>query len=171
MVRIGLLPQWFFISGERIPRDVSALGIEAPAAEHETYTGWSALNTDGMVSGTTMRPARLPMSLPVGIGSPNRFSDFTTDYCAGFRSQLEVIAEDRGSWLGDDGQLEQFRDLRSRFIRRPTWIYLWVRGKLLSRLRCETKPPNVRPCHAWISRSGLILTFTMTQFSPPNGHN
>ena len=131
MVRIGLLPQWFFIAGERIPRDVSALGIEAPAAEHETYTGWSALNTDGMVSGTTTRPARLPMSSPVGIGSPNRFSDFTTDYCGGFLSQLKVIAEDRGSWLGDDGPLEQFRNLRSRFIRRPTWIYLWVRAKLL----------------------------------------
>ena len=120
VVRIGLLPQWFFIAGERIPRDVSALGIEAPAAEHETYTGWSALNTDGIVSGTTTRPARLPMSSPVGIGSPNRFSDFTTDYCGGFLSQLKVIAEDRGSWLGDDGPLEQFRNLRSRFIRRPT---------------------------------------------------
>jgi type 2 lantibiotic biosynthesis protein LanM len=131
VVRIGLLPHWFFIARERIPRDVSALGIEPPAAEHETYTGWSALNTDGMVTGPAMRRARLPMSLPVGIGSPNRLSDFTTDYCAGFRYQLEVIAADRGAWLRDDGRLERFRDLRSRFIRRPTWIYLWMRGQLL----------------------------------------
>ena len=131
VVRIGLLPHWFFIAGERIPRDVSALGIEPTAAEHEACTGWSALNTDGMVTGPAMRRARLPMSLPVGIGSPNRLNDFTTDYCAGFRCQLEVIAADRGSWLGDDGHLERFRDLRTRFIRRPTWIYLWMRGKLL----------------------------------------
>jgi type 2 lantibiotic biosynthesis protein LanM len=131
VVRIGLLPQWFVIAGERIPRDVSALGVEPPAAEHETYTGWSALNTDGMVTGPAIRRAPLPVSLPVGIGSLNRPSDFTADYCAGFRHQLEVIAADRGAWLGDDGRLQRFRDLRSRFIRRPTWIYQWMRGLLL----------------------------------------
>jgi type 2 lantibiotic biosynthesis protein LanM len=131
VMRIGLLPHWFFIAGERVPRDVSALGIESPTAEHEAYTGWCALNTDGMVMGRAMRRARLPMSLPVGIGNSNRLNDFRADFCAGFRFQVEVIAADKGEWLRDDGRLERFRDLRSRFIRRPTWIYLWMRSKLL----------------------------------------
>jgi type 2 lantibiotic biosynthesis protein LanM len=131
VMRIGLLPHWFFIAGERVPRDVSALGIEPPTAEREAYTGWCALNTDGMVKGRAMRRAPLPMSLPVGIGSFNRLNDFSADFCAGFRFQIEVIAADKEEWLGDDGRLERFRDLRSRFIRRPTWIYLWMRSKLL----------------------------------------
>jgi type 2 lantibiotic biosynthesis protein LanM len=131
VMRIGLLPHWFFIAGERVPRDVSALGIEAPTAEHEARTGWCALNTDGMVMGTTMRRARLPKSLPVGIGSPNRLNDFRANFCAGFRFQVELVAADKGEWLGDEGRLERFRDLRSRFIRRPTWIYMWMRSKLL----------------------------------------
>jgi type 2 lantibiotic biosynthesis protein LanM len=131
VMRIGLLPHWFFIAGERVPRDVSALGIESPTAEHEAYTGWCALNTDGMVMGRAMRRARLPMSLPVGIGNSNRLNDFRAEFCAGFRFQVEVIAADKGEWLRDDGRLERFRDLRSRFIRRPTWIYLWMRSKLL----------------------------------------
>jgi type 2 lantibiotic biosynthesis protein LanM len=131
VMRIGLLPHWFFIAGERVPRDVSALGIEPPKAEREAYTGWCALNTDGMVMGRAMRRARLPTSLPVGIGSPNRLNDFSADFCAGFRFQIEVIAADKAEWVGDDGRLERFRGLRSRFIRRPTWIYLWMRSKLL----------------------------------------
>ena len=131
VMRVGLLPHWFFVAGERIPRDVSALGIEPPTAEHEACTGWCALNTDGMVMGPAMRRARLPMSLPVGIGSPNRLNDFRADFCAGFRFQIDVIAADKGMWLGGQGWLERFRDLRSRFIRRPTWIYLWMRSKLL----------------------------------------
>ena len=89
------------------------------------------MNTDGMVMGTTMRRARLPKSLPVGIGSPNRLNDFRANFCAGFRFQVELVAADKGEWLGDEGRLERFRDLRSRFIRRPTWIYMWMRSKLL----------------------------------------
>jgi lantibiotic modifying enzyme len=130
-MRIGLLPHWFFVAGERVPRDVSALGIESPASEHVAYTGWCALNTDGMVKGPALRRARLPTSLPVGIGSQNRLDDFRADFCAGFRFQIEAIAADKEEWLGDEGRLKRFRDLRSRFIRRPTWIYLWMRSKLL----------------------------------------
>jgi class II lanthipeptide synthase len=131
VMRIGLLPHWFFVAGERIPRDLSALGIESPASAHVAYTGWCALNTDGMVRGPAMRRARLPTSLPVDIGSRNRLDDFRADFCAGFRFQIEAIAADEEEWLGDDGRLKRFRDLRSRFIRRPTWTYLWMRSKLL----------------------------------------
>jgi hypothetical protein len=62
-MRIGLLPHWFFVAGERLPRDVSALGIEPPTAEHETYTGWCALNTDGS-HGTAVTLVELPSCAP-----------------------------------------------------------------------------------------------------------
>jgi type 2 lantibiotic biosynthesis protein LanM len=132
VLRIGLLPHWFFIPGERIARDVSALGIEPSPAENETYTGWSALNTDGMVMGPATRRARLPTSLPVGVGGLNRFGEFKAEYCAGLRRQLEAIAAHRGSWLGEAGLLARFRDLRSRFVRRPTFNYLRMRSQLLT---------------------------------------
>jgi type 2 lantibiotic biosynthesis protein LanM len=127
IVRIGLLPQWHFIGGQRTPRDVSALGIQAPPLERERGAGWIALNTDGMVSGDVERAARLPTSLPVGVGSANRLTDFAEDYCDGFERQLAVIAADKAPWLADDGYLSRFRPHSSRFIRRPTWLYLWMR--------------------------------------------
>ena len=127
VVKIGLLPQWFFIGGKRTPRDVSGLGIQVPASERELGPGWIALNSDGMMSGDVERAARLPTSSPVGIGNRNRLSEFVADYCDGFACQLTAIAGAKESWLGDDGYLARFRELRSRFIRRPTWIYLWAR--------------------------------------------
>ncbi len=128
VMRIGLLPRWFFVAGERRPRDPSALGIEPPAAETETYAGWSELNTDGMAMGPATRRSRLATSLPVGIGGLNRLGDFKGDYRAGFRRQLEAIAANRAAWLNG---LERFHGLRSRFVRRPTWVYLQMRGELL----------------------------------------
>ena len=131
VARIGLLPHWFFVAGDRMARDVSALGIEAPAAENDTYKGWTGLNTDGMVVGPATRSARLATSLPVGVGSPNRLREFKSNYCAGFRSQLQSIVANRRLWLGEAGCLQRFSDLRSRFVRRPTWVYLWMRGQIL----------------------------------------
>jgi type 2 lantibiotic biosynthesis protein LanM len=126
VVRIGLLPQWYFVGGQRTPRDVSALGIQPPQSEQQQGVGWIELNTDGMVSGRVERAAHLPTSLPVGIGSHNRLSDFAEDFCDGFESQLAKISADKARWLGDSGYLARFRTYRSRFIRRETWVYQWM---------------------------------------------
>lgn len=131
VVRIGLLPHWFFIGPERIPRDFSALGIESRKSAHELSTGWLALNTDGMVTGDAAHTAAQPMSLPVGIGTLNPLSEFSRDYRAGFEWQLKGVAANKDSWLGADGYLERFRDQRCRFIRRPTWTYMKARAQLL----------------------------------------
>jgi type 2 lantibiotic biosynthesis protein LanM len=130
VINIGLLPQWYFVGRERIPRDVSALGISAPMTERVRATGWIALNTDGMASGNVESPARLPTSLPVGIGSASRLSEFAEEYCDGFACQLAAVATARPAWLSYDGYLARFRNYRSRFIRRPTWVYLWMRRQL-----------------------------------------
>ncbi|OMC48465.1 hypothetical protein A5745_08760 [Mycobacterium sp. IS-2888] len=131
VVRIGLLPHWFFVGPERMPRDFSALGIESRKSAHEKFTGWLALNTDGMVTGDAERTAAQPMSLPVGIGTLNPLNKFSRDYCAGFEGQLKVVVANKDSWLASNGYLERFRDQRCRFIRRPTWTYMKARGQLL----------------------------------------
>jgi type 2 lantibiotic biosynthesis protein LanM len=133
VLRIGMLPQWFFVQGERHPRDVSALGTAAPETDTETRHGWQALNTDGMVAGEVVRPARLSGASPVSIGTPNRLVDFGYAVCAGFVAQLGRVVDDKQSWLRDDsGFLARFDDLRSRFVRRPTWTYQWMLDQLRS---------------------------------------
>jgi type 2 lantibiotic biosynthesis protein LanM len=132
VLRIGMLPHWFFVRGERRPRDVSALGAAPPACETETHYWWQALNTDGMVAGEVLRPARLSEASPVPIGSANRLVDFGDDVCTGFVSQLVAVTVDKQAWLRADGFLARFRDLRSRFVRRPTWTYQWLLDQLQS---------------------------------------
>jgi type 2 lantibiotic biosynthesis protein LanM len=130
VVRLGLLPQWHFVGDKRTPHDVSALGIRPPRQRRRDEPGWIGLNTDGMVSGRVGRLAEVPTSSPVGIGSNNRLSDFEDDFCHGFGSQLVAIAAERRRWLAADGHLARFRRYRSRFVRRPTRVYVWVLGQL-----------------------------------------
>ena len=145
VVRIGLLPQWFS-SLENVFRATSAhWESEAPAAEHETYTGWSALNTDGMVSGTTTRPACLPMSSPVGIGSPNRFSDLLRTIAAAFFSNSRSSLKTGGRGSVTTGHWSNFAICAAgSFAGRPGSIF-GCAPNCWSWLRCETKPPNARP--------------------------
>jgi type 2 lantibiotic biosynthesis protein LanM len=76
-------------------------------------------------------PASLPLSLPVGIGSPNRLCDFTEEFCAGFEGQLLAIARARDEWTAEDGPLSRFRQLRRRHVARPTWLYRWLLDRQL----------------------------------------
>lgn len=126
VVRTGLLPQWHFAGAQRVPHDVSALGISPPSTSEQQVPGWTALNTDGMVSSLVKRAAHLPKSLPVGLGSPNRLHDFAENFCEGFETQLTGIAAEKDRWLGPTGFLARFHIFRSRFVRRATWIYLWM---------------------------------------------
>jgi type 2 lantibiotic biosynthesis protein LanM len=129
VLRLGLLPQWEFIGTQRAPRDVSALGIDPPSGPQRTGIGWIDLNTDGMRAGAIEEPANVPLSLPVGTGSPNRLRDFVEELCGGFESQLLAIAGNRDQWLADDGPLSRFRQLRRRYVPRPTWLYGWLLGR------------------------------------------
>lgn len=126
VMRLGLLPQWHFAGEKRVPQDVSALGIAPPRSLRQQVAGWQELNTDGMISGRVERAAVLPTSSPVGIGEPNRLSEFAGDFCGGFNDQLAAVASDKRRWLAAGGYLYDFRQHRSRFVRRPTWVYLWA---------------------------------------------
>ncbi|WP_161600512.1 type 2 lanthipeptide synthetase LanM [Mycolicibacterium hodleri] len=128
---LGMLPQWHVAGAERAIRDMSALGIEAPATAQRPVSGWIALNTDGMISGEVVKDARAATSLPVGVGSANRLADFVDEFCEGVAGQLRAIHAVRDEWLSVDGPLPLFRGVIRRFVRRPTWVYLWLRGRLL----------------------------------------
>jgi len=137
VLRLGLLPQWHFAGEKRIPKDVSALGIAPPTNARSYGAGWLEPGTDGMIAGRIERAAVVPTSLPVGVGSPNRLSEFAGDFCAGFASQLAAIAAEKPQWLGDSGPLAPFRGYKSRFVRRATWIYLWA-------IRQQSEPEALR---------------------------
>ncbi|MDV3002946.1 MAG: hypothetical protein N5P05_004601 (plasmid) [Chroococcopsis gigantea SAG 12.99] len=126
VIRLGLLPQWYFVGKQRILRDVSALGIQPPQSQYQQAVGWLGLNSDGMIAGEIKKPAYLPTSLPVGIGSVNRLGDFVEEFCDGFKGQLIKILEDKHQWLGDNGLLTRFEKCQRRFVPRPTWLYLWL---------------------------------------------
>ena len=126
VLRLGLLPQWYFTGEKRIPQDVSALGIAPPVRARSSGVGWLEPGTDGMIAGRIERAVDVPTSSPVGVGSPNRLVDFADDFCEGFASQLAAIAAEKTRWAGESGRLAPFRTYKSRFIRRATWIYLWA---------------------------------------------
>ena len=145
VVRLGMLPQWYFTGDKRIPQDVSALGIAPPVRARSSGVGWLEPGTDGMITGRVERVADVPTSSPVGVGSPNRLVEFADDFCDGFGSQLAAIAAERARWAGDSGHLARFRTYRSRFIRRATWTYFWAIGEQSEpeALRCEARQRQV----------------------------
>jgi type 2 lantibiotic biosynthesis protein LanM len=140
VLRSGLLPQWHLVGEGRVPRDVSALGVQSPPERMRLTRGWVDLNSDAMMAGEVERPAVLPTSLPVGIGSPNRLFAFTDHFCDGFERQLVAIADDRAAWVGPESLLVAFRPFTRRFVARPTWIYAWLQRKQIEpdALKSET---------------------------------
>ena len=157
VLRLGLLPQWEFIGTQPTPRDISALGIDPPGGPRRKAVGWIDRNTDGMRAGEIEEPAYLPLSLPVGTGSPNRFRDFVDEFCEGFEGQLLAIANSRAQWIAEDGPLSRFRLLRRRHVPRPTWLYGWLLDRQLapSALRSEV---SQRLTLETLARSYLIAS-------------
>jgi lantibiotic modifying enzyme len=89
VLRSGLLPQWLIAgAGRKLAYDISALGIQPPPPERD-QPGWLGLNSDGMLAGRSKQPSEPPTSLPVGLGQPQRLSDFVDQLCAGFAEQLQ----------------------------------------------------------------------------------
>ncbi len=128
VLRTGLLPQWLMVgAGRKRAIDISALGIQPPPVETE-QPGWLGLNSDGMFSGRSKRPCELPTSLPVGLGSPERLSDFVENLCGGFRLQLQQAQRLRPELLA---ALEGFRGQPRRFVARNTRLYFAIQRQML----------------------------------------
>lgn len=128
VLRSGLLPQWLMAgAGKKRAFDISALGIQPPPVERE-MPSWLGLNSDGMMAGRTSQPCRLPTSLPVALGSPQRLTDFLDQLCDGFGRQLQEIIRLRLLLLH---KLESFRGQPRRLVARATRIYFTIQRQML----------------------------------------
>ena len=128
VLRSGLLPQWLMAgAGRKRAFDISALGIQPPPSERQ-QPGWLGLNSDGMMAGSSIQSCELPTSLPVGLGSPQRLTDFVDQLCDGFEKQLlEVI---RLRPLLQDA-LGSFRGKPRRLVARATRLYFTIQRQML----------------------------------------
>lgn len=128
VLRSGLLPQWTVAgAGRKLAFDISALGIQPPPEEREA-PGWLALNSDGMMASRFTQPCELPTSLPVGLGSPQRLTDFVEELCAGFEAQLLEVIRLRPLL---HQALEAFRGKPRRLVARSTRLYFTIQRQML----------------------------------------
>ena len=132
LMRSGLLPEWVYIGESKLPRDLSALGIEPPQASTTLEPGWLFKNTDGMMPGRIDKPVKVSTSSPVDIGSANRLSDFIKPFCDGLRDQLFCLSADKDIWLKPGGLLSRFNGLKRRIVLRATRVYLAIQQQQLS---------------------------------------
>lgn len=128
VLRSGLLPQWLMAgAGRKIAFDISALGIQPPPPERQQL-GYIGINSDGMIAGRISQPCVLPTSLPVGLGSPQRLTDFIDELCAGFASQLKEALRLRPLLLH---ALNAFSGQPRRLVARATRIYFVIQRQML----------------------------------------
>ncbi|MGO9340395.1 MAG: type 2 lanthipeptide synthetase LanM, partial [Terracidiphilus sp.] len=126
ILRSGLIPSWTLVGAEKHAIDMSALGIDPPADEHELVGGWLAVNSDGMLRGRVKAPATLPTSLPVGIGNANPLPQHIKHFLEGFKDQSVNLVRRRGEWLGPGGIFDRFAGLPRRIVLRATRVYLSI---------------------------------------------
>ena len=128
VLRSGLLPQWLMVgAGKKRAFDISALGIQPPPAERE-MPGWLGLNSDGMMAGRSTQPCELPTSLPVGLGKPQRLTDFAEQLCDGFALQLQEAMRLRTPLME---ALSQFSGKPRRLVARATRLYFTIQRQML----------------------------------------
>jgi len=128
VLRSGLLPQWLMAgAGKKRAFDISALGIQPPPPERE-MPGWLGLNSDGMMAGRSPAPCELPTSLPVGLGSPQRLTDFIDELCDGFDAQLQEALRLRPLLLA---ALDGFSGQPRRLVARATRLYFTIQRQML----------------------------------------
>ena len=128
VLRSGLLPQWLLAgAGRKRAFDISALGVQPPPPERE-MPGWLGLNSDGMMAGRITQPCELPTSLPVGLGSGQRLTDFVDALCAGFSDQLQEAIRLRTLL---QGELEAFQGKPRRLVARATRLYFTIQRQML----------------------------------------
>ena len=128
VLRSGLLPQWLMIgAGRKLAYDISALGIQPPPPER-AMPGWLGLNSDGMMAGRLKQPCELPTSLPVGLGSPQRLTDFVDELCSGFAAQLQEAIRLKPLL---QHALDGFRGQPRRLVARATRLYFTIQRNML----------------------------------------
>lgn len=126
ILRSGLIPSWLLVGVQKYAIDMSALGINPPADEHELVSGWVRVNSDEMLRGSVKTPTTLPTSLPVGIGKANPLLQHIEHFVAGFREQSLNFIQRRSDWLSPGGFFDRFVGLPRRVVLRATRVYFSI---------------------------------------------
>jgi type 2 lantibiotic biosynthesis protein LanM len=135
VLRSGLLPQWLMAgAGRKRAFDISALGIQPPPPQSEQQ-GWLGLNSDGMMAGRSTQPCELPTSLPVGLGSPQRLTDFVEQLNAGFEAQLLEVIRLRPLL---QKSLQIFSSKPRRLVARNTRVYFTIQRQMFEPFALRT---------------------------------
>jgi len=159
VLRSGLLPHWQMAgAGRKRAFDVSALGIQPPPPER-LMQGWLGLNSDGMMAGRSSQPCELPTSLPVGLGSQERLTEFIEQLCGGFKEQLHEALRLRPLLM--EG-LEGFRGQPRRLVARATRLYFAIQRQML-------QPSALRTAQAHgLKLEQLCRSFVLASEKPLN---
>jgi type 2 lantibiotic biosynthesis protein LanM len=128
VLRSGMLPHWVMSgANRRVPVDISALGVKPPPAERY-MPGWLALNSDGMMPGSSIQPCKLPTSLPVSLGDEQQLTNFVNELCEGFNAQLCEAIRHKPLLLD---ALQAFRGKPRRLVVRATRLYSTIHRQML----------------------------------------
>jgi type 2 lantibiotic biosynthesis protein LanM len=122
VLRTGLLPRWECRYDTQTTIDVSGLGFVDGQPSPEL--GWAHANTDLMRAETVVRrTARLP-NVPVvdGVGQPP--IAFVAQLVDGYSEMHRLLVAHRDELVAPDGPLAAMRDCETRFVFRPTSVYL-----------------------------------------------
>jgi len=143
IMRTMLIPRWFYATKNFHANELTALGVFNVDQEVVKIAGWLAVNSDGMMPGQVERPAKVPNSLPVGVGAGNPLPEYGDAFIAGFRTQIESIAKNKALWLSDHGGiLAAFRGIPRRLVFRATSVY----GALLDQARSPKSCQSMLHC-------------------------
>jgi type 2 lantibiotic biosynthesis protein LanM len=112
-----------------------------------------------MIAGRSIQPCELPTSLPVGLGSPQRLTDFIEPLCAGFAQQLVETIRLRPLLLQ---ALERFSGQPRRLVARATRLYFTIQRQML-------EPASLRSAVAHgLKLEQLSRSFLLTSEKPFN---
>jgi type 2 lantibiotic biosynthesis protein LanM len=111
------------------------------------------------MAGRVTQPCALPTSLPIGLGRPQRLTDFVEELCAGFESQLREVIRLRPLL---QEALKAFHSNPRRLVARNTRLYFKIQRQML-------EPAALRSAIAQgLKLEQLSRTFVLASEKPRN---
>jgi len=123
VLRVGLLPQVQWPSGDSEGIDLSGLGAEAGQLSPRPVPQWEGAGTDAM------RLTRKRVAMPQGrhrpslLGTEVNALDHAEEVLTGFTSIYRLLLEHRDDLLSAEGPLARFAEDEVRVLLRPTQTY------------------------------------------------
>ncbi|MEO1069955.1 MAG: DUF4135 domain-containing protein [Cyanobacteria bacterium J06638_6] len=158
--RIGMLPNWVFLEGERIAIDISALGSSPVPETTRKIKRLTHINTDDMSWGLADPEAQTNTSLPYTQVGEIDLRDYVDDLVAGFSHTYQQLMVHQETLRLPDGPLSVFQHQRMRIVFRATRIYAAL-------LRRCLEPPTLKgSLHFSLALEKLTRAFVVAAQRP-----